>query len=114
MDMSKAFDMVVWSSLFEILVIMGVDCIFLRLILYIYKNQLCNVKWCSEYSRNFSVSNEVRQGAVSSAILFAIYIDDLLNLLEKSKRIQYQVNRRQNALSFQVKLKIMWVLQISR
>ena len=31
------------------------------------------------------MSNGVRQGAVSSAILFAIYIDDLLNLLEKSQ-----------------------------
>ena len=35
-DMSKAFDMVEWSELFETLLSRKVDCIFLRLILYIY------------------------------------------------------------------------------
>ena len=85
MDMSKAFDMVEWSQLFQTLIDKGVHCVFLRLVLYIYRNQLCNVKWCGESSRSFSVSNGVRQGAISSAILFAIYIDDLLQLLEKSK-----------------------------
>ena len=70
---------------FQILIDKGVHCLFLRLILYIYRNQLCNVKWCGEYSSNFAVSNGVRQGAVSSAILFAIYIDDLLRLLENSR-----------------------------
>ena len=77
--------MVEWSQLFQTLIDKGVHCVFLRLILYIYRNQLCNVKWCGESSRSFSVSNGVRQGAISSAILFAIYIDDLLQLLEKSK-----------------------------
>ena len=85
MDMSKAFDMVKWSGLFETLINKGVNCIFLRLILYIYKKHVCNVKWCGAYSETFSVSNRVRQGTVSSAILFAIYIDELLILLEKSK-----------------------------
>ena len=85
MDMSKAFDMVEWSELFQTLIDRGVNKLFLRLILYIYKNQLCNVNWCGEQSSNFNVSNGVRQGAVSSAILFAIYIDDLLKILEKSR-----------------------------
>ena len=85
MDMSKAFDMVEWSELFLTLLDKNVECIFLRLILFIYTHQKCNVKWCGECSGNFSVSNGVRQGAVSSAVLFAVYIDNLLKLLEMSK-----------------------------
>ena len=33
----------------------------------------------------FTVSNGVRQGDVSSAILFALYIDELLNVLRQAK-----------------------------
>ena len=33
----------------------------------------------------FKVSNGVRQGAVSSAILFAVYIDELLRILKISR-----------------------------
>ena len=58
---------------------------YLRLILYIYENQLCRVKWSSKYSELFKVSNGVRQGAVSSAILFAVYIDELLRILKISR-----------------------------
>ena len=84
MDMSKAFDLVEWKELFVTLVAREVEPIFLRLILYIYKNQMCDVKWGSKYSHRFSVSNGVRQGAVSSAILFAVYIDNLLDILRNS------------------------------
>ena len=61
-----------------------VNCVFLRLMLYIYRNQRCDVKWCREHSHRFPVSNGVRQGAVSSDILFAIYIDELLLILKNS------------------------------
>ena len=66
MDMSKAFDMVEWSELFQTLIERNVDPIFLRLILYIYEHQHCDVKWGSKYSTRFTVSNGVRQGGVSS------------------------------------------------
>ena len=84
MDMSKAFDMVSWKHLFDTLLERKVDGIFLRLLLYIYTNQNCNVKWCGVYSQEFQVKNGVRQGAVSSGILFAIYIDNLLSELRQS------------------------------
>ena len=84
MDMSKAFDMVDWCELFTTLMERQVDALFLRLVLYIYSNQYCNVKWNGTYSRSFSVQNGVRQGAVSSGIFFAIYIDKLLQLLRKT------------------------------
>ena len=85
MDMSKAFDMVEWGELFSTLLDRKVDCLFLRVMLYIYKNQTCDVKWSGEYSHRFPVSNGVRQGAVSSAFLFSVYIDELLIILKNSR-----------------------------
>ena len=85
MDMSKAFDMVEWGELFSTLRTKGVHAIFLRLLLFIYRNQQCNVKWAGKYSQLFRVSNGVRQGAVSSAILFSVYIDELFRLLRRSR-----------------------------
>ena len=84
MVMTKAFNLVSWENLFDVLLNRGVDGLFLRLILYIYMNQECNVKWCGKLSKSFRVKNGVRQGAVSSGILFAVYIDDILTLLRKS------------------------------
>ena len=84
MDMSKAFDMVEWGQLFVKLRDRGVNPIYLRLIISIYRNQQCNVKWAGKYSSGFSVSNGVRQGAVSSAILFSVYIDELFVILRNA------------------------------
>ena len=83
--MSKAFDMVEWSELFMSLLRRKVSFCVMRIMLYIYENQRCHVKWAAEFSDLFSVSNGVRQGAVSSTILFAVYIDDLLSLLKGSR-----------------------------
>ena len=82
MDMSKAFDMV---ELFTTILDRKVESLYLRLMLFIYRNQSCDVKWCGEYSHRFSVSNGVRQGAVSSAFLFSVYIDELLMILKNSR-----------------------------
>ena len=84
MDLSKAFDMVDWIELFKTLENRGVDPIFLRVLLYIYRYQGCNVKWNNSYSYRFPVRNGVRQGAVSSPLLFSVYINDLFYLLRNS------------------------------
>ena len=42
------------------------------------------MSWESYTSRYFDVANGVKQGGVISPILFIIYIDELLLLLEKS------------------------------
>ena len=56
---------------------------FMRLILYIYMNQKCNVKCCGKLSNSFRVKNGDRQGVVSSGILFAVYMDYILTLLSR-------------------------------
>ena len=100
MDMSKAFDMVEWVALFERLLERNVHGILLRLMLHIYENQSCSVKWAGEWSSSFTVSNGVRQGAVSSAILFAIYIDDLLIILKNSRLGCYFPQRAERAVGY--------------
>ena len=84
LDMSKAFDMVKWDELFTTLMKRNVEPIFLRLLMYIYSNQQYTVKWGNHLASCFSVNNGVRQGGVSSGVFFAIYIDELLQLLRKS------------------------------
>ena len=71
-DLSKAFEMVEWVKLFTILQEKKVSPVFLRVLLLIYRNQYCDVKWNSSYSHRFPVLNGVRQGAVSSPLLFSV------------------------------------------
>ena len=84
LDCSKAFDMVEWVTLFEDLINRKVSFVYLRVLLYIYQEQSCDVSWNSRSSYRFGVKNGVRQGAVSSPILFGIYIDKLIKLLRDS------------------------------
>ena len=56
----------------------------MSILLHIYTNQSCNVKWNGSCSDPFTVTNGVRQGAVSSPILFSLYINDLFSVLQSS------------------------------
>ena len=80
MDLSKAFDMVEWLALFKVLENRNVSPVFLRTLLYVYTHQSCNVRWNGSLSDTLNVSNGVCQGAVSSPILFSIYIDYLFSI----------------------------------
>ena len=46
-DMSKAFDLTLHSLMFEKMLEAGVCAILVRLLIYIYANQLANVRWNS-------------------------------------------------------------------
>jgi hypothetical protein len=83
-DISKAFDMCSWVHLFKELEKRGVSPIILRVLLFIYTNQACDVLWNGKYSERFGVTNGVRQGAVSSCILFCVYLDILIKRLRHS------------------------------
>ena len=48
-------------------------------------NQECNAVWNNRKYENFKVKNGVRQGSVISAILFAVYINELLVILRQSE-----------------------------
>ena len=72
LDCSKAFDMVEWAILFSDLMKRKVSFVYLRVLLFIYEEQMCDFNWNGKFSFSFGVKNGVRQGAVSSPILFGL------------------------------------------
>ena len=85
MDMSKAFDKVKHSLLFRKLMKRDIPEIYIKLLVRMYSNQSAKVRWNNIYSQQFSISNGVKQGAVLSAILYCVYVNDLYRLLRKKK-----------------------------
>ena len=80
LNASKAFDLVNHKILFERLFNRKLPAYLIRFFLSWYKEQHMCVGWGNSLS---PFSNGVRQGGVLSAILFTIYIDDLLGDLCK-------------------------------
>ena len=85
LDASKAFDRVQYSKMFETLIEKDVCPLIIRFILNSYLISKSVVKWNQMNSEHFSINNGVKQGAVLSAPLFALYVDDLLNKLNNCK-----------------------------
>ena len=84
LDVSKAFDRVDYNILFEKLSHRSLPPVVVRLLQYWYSKQTMSTKWKSSRSESFGVSNGVRQGGVLSPILFTVYVDDLLQDLERA------------------------------
>ena len=82
MNMTKAFDLTLHSLLFRKMVKSGFPVIFIRLFIYIYMNQTANVRWNSEISSAFPMTNFCRQGAVLSAIAYCFYCEELFAILK--------------------------------
>ena len=77
MDLSKAFDRVCHKRLFEILEKRGVPSYIISLLINWYKTQKFRVTWGNSLSSPFHTKCGIRQGSVLSALLFAVYMDDL-------------------------------------
>ena len=85
LDASKAFDRVKYTKLFKLLIDKLVCPLIIRLLMNIYLSSSATVKWKNCESENFGISNGVKQGAVISPPLFAIYLDPLIARLIESK-----------------------------
>ena len=57
LDYRKAFDLVNHRKMFTILINRKVSLIFLRLLMFIYINQKCYVRWEQTRSYSFDVTN---------------------------------------------------------
>ena len=84
LDATKAFDRIEYARLFNILLNKGMDILYVRLLLYMYKNQKLRIKWNSHCSESFSVLNGVKQGGILSPVLFGLYLDELIVRLRNS------------------------------
>ena len=83
LDASKAFDRVIYCKLFRELK-RELSTFVIRLLLFMYTNQTLRVKWGSVMSESFTVMNGVKQGDALSPVLFAVYTDGLLLILQES------------------------------
>lgn len=83
-DASQAFDRVEYVKLFSLLVDKKVCPLILRFLLSLYTRQKLRVKWGNSFSTHFDIKNGVKQGGVLSPILFAMYMDILLERLQRS------------------------------
>ena len=59
--------------------------IVVRLLMFWYFKQEVCIKWGTEMSSYFNITNVVRQGGILSPSLFTIYMDDLSSLLNTSR-----------------------------
>ena len=81
-DASKAFDKIHHDKLFELLIRRGVSAVDLRVLLDLYTRQKVRTVWQGEYSEQFTATNGIRQGSISSPILFCCYMDELIHRLQ--------------------------------
>ena len=77
MDLSKAFDRVCHKKLFEILSKRKVPPYIIATLKHWYLSQEFRVMWGNELSSPFKTGCGIRQGSVLSAVLFAVYMNDL-------------------------------------
>ena len=83
MDKSKAFDMCKFSILFSKL-FNKISHVFLRIIIFMYVNQFSNIRWNSELSSSFTISNGVGQGKILAGFVYCFYCFQFFNILENS------------------------------
>ena len=100
LDCTKAFDKVQFSKLFTTLLEKDICPLIVRLIMNTYIMSTAVVKWNKSLSNPFGINNGVKQGAVLSAPLFALYIDPLLQRLRHSKQGCHIGNLCANAFAY--------------
>jgi hypothetical protein len=83
LDASKAFDRVRHDKLFELLMSRNIPALDLRILIDQYEHQCIRTQWIGEYSAYFGASNGIRQGSIASPILFIVYLDEMLQRLER-------------------------------
>jgi len=84
LDASKAFDRIRVDKLFQLLLERQLSPLSMRVLLDLYTRQQLRSSYQQVTSDYFKTCNGIRQGAVSSPVLFNVYIDVLLQRLTDS------------------------------
>ena len=82
LDISKGFDKVNCFELLVKLMKRRTPLCLIKLLHYWFSVSQNSVKWLGHQSEWYSVKSGVRQGGVLSPLLFAVYVDDMLNKLK--------------------------------
>ena len=84
LDVSKAFDKVSHFALFVKLIDRSVPVNIIQVLLVWYSNSFACVNWNGLLSDFFPLKAGIRQGGTLSPVLFAVYVNSLLEKLEHS------------------------------
>ncbi|KAJ0171844.1 hypothetical protein K1T71_012607, partial [Dendrolimus kikuchii] len=84
LDLSKAFDLVAYDLLWNKLGDAGVPTDLVSILKFWYSNQTNQVRWAGTLSDEYRVECGVRQGGISSPLLFNLYINQLIERLSST------------------------------
>ena len=83
-DFKKAYDIIDWGTLFEILKVLGINGLFLQNIVAMYVKTKYLIKVKNGYLDPVSSNLGLRQGCPLSQMLFNLYIEDVKDIFEDS------------------------------
>ena len=84
-DLKKAFDKCNIYGLLFILLMKNVNISIIRILENWFSKSYSTVKWKNTTSSNFPLISGVKQGGVLSPLLFTLFVDIVLDQLERSK-----------------------------
>ena len=91
-DASKAFDKINLLLLFYKLRLKGMYLLLLRFIIKMHISQNIRVKWKDCIWHDYAVSNGVKESGVMSPLLFNLYVQDLIECLDRKGLVCHMGN----------------------
>ncbi|KAG7308299.1 hypothetical protein JYU34_006995 [Plutella xylostella] len=100
LDLSKAFDLVQYDILWQKLIKTGFPVALVSVFRYWYSNQVNVVRWGGTYSDEYRMECGVRQGGLTSPLLFNLYMNALIEELSNQPYGCYIDNVSVNNISY--------------
>ena len=100
LDASQAFDNVQYVCLFRRLMNKNICPKSCRVLLAMHTGQIVRVRWGGTTSSPFTVRNGVKQGGILSPVLFTLYMDRLLEALQRCRDGCYMGRKFTGAVAY--------------